>query len=112
MPKTKAMKKGEVLTVLSEKMEVSKRQVADTFQKIWDLMIAELRKTGEFTLPNFGKFVLKDRKARMGRNPKTGEAIKIAAKKTLKFRVAKAVKDMVLPAKEKSKPVGKVKGKK
>ncbi|HEB72877.1 MAG TPA: HU family DNA-binding protein, partial [Nitrospirae bacterium] len=49
-----------------------------------------------FTLPGLGKLVLVNRKARMGRNPQTGEAIKIPAKKVVKFRVAKACKDSVL----------------
>jgi DNA-binding protein HU-beta len=49
-----------------------------------------------FTLPGLGKLVLVQRKARMGRNPATGEAIKIKAKKVVKFRVAKAAKDAIL----------------
>jgi len=49
-----------------------------------------------FTLPGLGKLVLVNRKARMGRNPQTGEPIKIPAKRVVKFRVAKACKDAVL----------------
>ncbi len=49
-----------------------------------------------FTLPGIGKLVLMNRKARMGRNPQTGEPIKIPAKRVVKFRVAKACKDAVL----------------
>jgi DNA-binding protein HU-beta len=59
-----------------------------------------------FTMPGLGKLVLQQRKARMGRNPATGEAIKIPAKKVVKFRVAKAAKDSILgvaPAKKTSK---------
>ena len=52
-----------------------------------------------FTIPGLGKIVLLDRKARMGRNPATGEAIKIAAKRVVKFRVAKAAKDAILGSK-------------
>ena len=52
-----------------------------------------------FTLPGIGKLVLVNRKARMGRNPKTGETIKIPAKKVVKFRVAKAAKDAILGSK-------------
>jgi DNA-binding protein HU-beta len=54
----------------------------------------------QFTIPGIGKLVLVDRKARMGRNPATGEQIKIPAKKVLKFRVAKAAKDAILGAKK------------
>ncbi|MEI8140288.1 MAG: HU family DNA-binding protein [bacterium] len=49
-----------------------------------------------FTLPGLGKLVLVNRKARMGRNPATGETIKIKAKRVVKFRVAKAAKDAIL----------------
>jgi DNA-binding protein HU-beta len=53
-----------------------------------------------FTIPGLGKLVVVSRKARMGRNPATGAAIKIPAKKVLKFRIAKAAKDTVLPSKK------------
>ena len=52
-----------------------------------------------FTIPGLGKIVLVNRKARMGRNPATGETIKIAAKRVVKFRVAKAAKDAILGTK-------------
>jgi DNA-binding protein HU-beta len=56
----------------------------------------EVKKNGEFTFPGIGKLVKQKRKARIGRNPKTGASIKIAAKTVVKFRVAKAVKDALL----------------
>ena len=52
-----------------------------------------------FTIPRLGKIVLVNRKARMGRNPATGETIKIAARQVVKFRVAKAAKDAILGTK-------------
>jgi DNA-binding protein HU-beta len=60
---------------------------------------SEVKKNGEFTLPGFGKFVKTKRKAREGRNPATGETIKIAAKTTVKFRASKSLKDAVAGAK-------------
>ncbi|MCK6563095.1 HU family DNA-binding protein, partial [bacterium] len=63
--------------------------------------IAETKKNKMFTLPGLGKLVLRDTKARMGRNPATGEAIKIPAKKVVKFRIAKACKDAIVPPKKK-----------
>jgi DNA-binding protein HU-beta len=63
--------------------------------------VAETKKNGIFVLPGIGRLVRVDRKARMGRNPATGAAIKIAAKKVVKFRVAKAVKDAIVPPKKK-----------
>ncbi len=59
----------------------------------------EVKRNGQFVIPGLGKLVLARRKARMGRNPQTGEAIKIPAKTVLKFRIAKALKDSVLPKK-------------
>ena len=66
-----------------------------------DMAIAETKKNGVTVLPGIGRLVRVDRKARMGRNPATGEAIKIPAKKVVKFRVAKAVKDAIVPPKKK-----------
>jgi len=65
-----------------------------------DLAVKETKKNGMFVIPGIGRLVRVDRKARMGRNPATGEAIKIPAKKVVKFRVAKAVKDAIVPKKK------------
>jgi len=65
-----------------------------------DLAVKETKKNGVFVIPGIGRLVRVDRKARMGRNPATGEAIKIPAKKVVKFRVAKAVKDAIVPKKK------------
>src|ERR1700716_3622634 len=66
-----------------------------------DMAVREAKKSGMFVIPGIGRLVRVDRKARMGRNPATGEAIKIPAKKVVKFRVAKAVKDAIVPPKKK-----------
>ena len=66
-----------------------------------EIATKETKKNGEFTIPGVGKLVRRESKARMGRNPATGEAIKIPAKKTVKFRVAKAMKDAIVPPKKK-----------
>ena len=66
-----------------------------------ELAVKETKKSGVCVLPGVGRLVRVDRKARMGRNPATGEAIKIPAKKVVKFRVAKAVKDAIVPPKKK-----------
>jgi DNA-binding protein HU-beta len=63
--------------------------------------VAETKKNGVFVLPGIGRLVRVERKARMGRNPATGQPIKIPAKKVVKFRVAKAVKDAIVPPKKK-----------
>lgn len=89
-----AMTKGQLITRLAEKAEVSKKQVATMLDQLAALAYKEAK--NGFTLPGLGKLVVVNRKARMGRNPATGEAIKIPAKRALKFRVAKAAKDAVL----------------
>ena len=63
--------------------------------------ISEVKKNGVFVLPGLGRLVKVERKARMGRNPATGETIKIAAKKVVKFRVAKSAKEAIVPSKPK-----------
>ena len=66
-----------------------------------DLAVRETKKNGMFVIPGIGRLVRVERKARMGRNPATGQEIKIPAKKVVKFRVAKAVKDSIVPPKAK-----------
>jgi len=66
-----------------------------------DMAVRETKKNGMFVIPGIGRLVRVDRKARLGRNPATGETIKIPAKKVVKFRVAKAVKDSIVPPKKK-----------
>jgi len=80
----------------AKRLGVSKR-VARNLSQLADRSL----KTGEFVLPGVGRLVRVDRKARMSRNPATGEAIKIPAKKIVKFRVSKAMKDSIVPAKKK-----------
>ena len=74
--------------------EVSKKLVVATLEALTNLAYKEAK--NKFTVPGLGKIVLVNRKARMGRNPKTGEPIHIKAKRVVKFRVAKAAKDSIL----------------
>jgi DNA-binding protein HU-beta len=90
------MTKSQLMTTLAEKTGLSKKEAVGLMETLTDIAYSEVKKNGEFTLPGFGKLVLVDRKARMGRNPATGEEIKIPAKRVVKFRVAKAAKDSVL----------------
>ena len=91
------MSKSKIITHLSEEVEVSKKQAAAMLEALTDLAHKEAKKG--FTLPGLGKLVVVNRKARMGRNPATGEAIKIPAKTVVKARIAKQLKDAVLPRK-------------
>jgi DNA-binding protein HU-beta len=90
----KSMTKSKILDHLSKKLELSKKKVTEVLNEIVALAYKEAKNA--FTLPGVGKLVVVNRKARMGRNPQTGAAIKIPAKRVLKFRIAKAAKDAVL----------------
>ena len=90
----KAMTKSQVLAGVAEASEISKKQAAAAVEAL--VALAYKNAKNGFTLPGLGKLVLVNRKARMGRNPATGEAIKIKAKRVVKFRVAKACKDAIL----------------
>jgi DNA-binding protein HU-beta len=79
---------------LSQKTGLSKKQIVEVFDETLSLACKEAK--NGFVLPGFGKLVLSNRKARMGRNPQTGEPIKIPAKRVCKFRLTKSLKDSVL----------------
>ena len=93
----KALSKSQLVAAVAEKAPLSKKQAAEILDHLPQLAYKHAKDT--FTLPGIGKLVLKNRAARMGRNPKTGEAIQIKAKRVVKFRVAKAAKDAILGAK-------------
>lgn len=90
----KAMTKSQVTEHLAGKAGITKKASGQILDDLAALAYKEAKNT--FTLPGLGKLVLVNRKARMGRNPQTGEPIKIPAKRVVKFRVAKACKDAVL----------------
>ena len=90
------MTKTQTLKALAESTGLSKDQVSGLLDELAKLAYAEAK--NGFTIPGIGKLVLVDRKARTGRNPATGEPIQIPAKTVVKFRIAKACKDAVLPA--------------
>jgi DNA-binding protein HU-beta len=92
----KGLTKTQVMQALAEQTGMGKKEVIAFMEALAELAYSQVKSAGEFTLPGFGKLVKKHRAARMGRNPATGEEIKIAAKTVVKFRVAKAVKDTVL----------------
>ena len=93
------MTKSKIIAHLAESVDVSKKTAAQMLEALSDLAYKEAKKG--FTVPGLGKLVLVNRKARMGRNPLTGATIKIPAKKVVKFRVAKTVRDAIVPPKKK-----------
>ena len=94
----KPMTKAQLITHLAEKAEVQKKLIVEILEELAATGYREAKKG--FTIPGFGKLVLVKRKARMGRNPQTGEPVKIPAKTVVKFRIAKACKDAVLGVKK------------
>ena len=96
----KVMTKAGVVTHLADKTGLTKKQVAGFIDEVQTLAVKEAKKNGAFVLPGIGKVVMSNRKARMGRNPQTGEPIKIAAKRVVRIRAAKALKDAILGAKK------------
>jgi DNA-binding protein HU-beta len=100
MAEVKKLTQTQLVTELAEAVEISKKQAKALLDKYAEIAVRETKKNGVFVLPGIGRLVRQERKARIGRNPATGEKIKIAAKKVVKFRVAKTVKDAIVPAKK------------
>ncbi len=90
----KAMTKTQIASHFADKFGMKKKEVLAFFEELANLAYRE--SPNQFTIPGVGKLVLVDRKARMGRNPATGESIQIPAKKVVKFRVAKVAKVEIL----------------
>jgi DNA-binding protein HU-beta len=90
------MTKAQIMAALAEKTGMKKSEVMNVMDIITAMAYSEVKKSGEFVLPGFGKMVKVQRKERMGRNPATGESIKIPAKTVVKFRLSKAAKEAVL----------------
>ena len=95
------MTQSQLVQALAEKCEITKKVSKDLLTMLAETAISEVKKNGLFVVPGIGRLVRVDRKARMGRNPATGESIKIPAKKVVKFRIAKAAKDAIIPPKAK-----------
>jgi len=93
----KALSKSQITASLAETVGLTKKQAVQILEAL--VALAYKNAKNSFTIPGLGKIVLVNRKARMGRNPATGETIKIAAKRVVKFRVAKAAKDAILGSK-------------
>jgi|SRR5438067_3409942 DNA-binding protein HU-beta len=91
--------KTQLIRHLAEKLETNNKTAAAFLQQLSETAIKETKKNGVFVLPGLGRLKKVQRKARMGRNPQTGEPIKIAAKTTAKFYLAKSVKDSIAPKK-------------
>ncbi|HEX4772943.1 MAG TPA: HU family DNA-binding protein [Bryobacteraceae bacterium] len=103
MAEAKRMTQTAIVRELAETSGISNKDSKQFLESLAALAVRETKKNGVFILPGIGRLVRAERKARTGRNPATGEAIKIPAKKVVKFRLAKSVKDSIVPPKKTAK---------
>jgi DNA-binding protein HU-beta len=96
----KPLTKAQIVSYFAKKFDFSKKAASSVIDEMAALAIAETKKAGAFTFPGIGKLVLVKRKARVGRNPATGEPINIPAKTVVKMRIAKACKEAIVPPKK------------
>ncbi|MBM4340316.1 MAG: HU family DNA-binding protein [Deltaproteobacteria bacterium] len=96
----KPLTKSQIVSYVAKKFDLSKKMAASIIDEMAALAVAETKKAGAFTFPGIGKLVMVKRKARVGRNPATGEPINIPAKTVVKMRVAKACKEAIVPPKK------------
>ena len=94
----KALTKSQIAAAIADKNSITKKQAVEILEQLAALAYKHAKDS--FTIPGLGKLILVNRAARMGRNPATGEAIKIKAKRVVKFRVAKTAKDAILGVKK------------
>ena len=100
MAAVKPMTKTQIVAHFADKFSIPKKQVAVMFDELAGLAAAQAKKVGAFTIPGVGKITKVKRKARKGRNPATGEPIKIPAKTVVKARLSKAFSESVVPPKK------------
>ncbi len=100
MAEKKPMTKSQITAYFAEKFGWTKKEAAGIIDEFAALAVKETKRVGVFTLPGIGKLSKTRRKARKGRNPATGEEIKIPAKTVVKMRLSKSCKDGIVPPKK------------
>ena len=100
MAEVKRLTQTQLIKELAGALEVPNKTAKQFLTSFADIAVHETKKNGVFVIPGIGRLVKAERKARMGRNPQTGQAIKIKAKTVVKFRVAKSAKDTIAPPKK------------
>lgn len=89
------MTKAELVDYVAEKADLTKADAARALEAVMEGVTAGLKESGKVTLVGFGTFTAKEREAREGRNPQTGETVKIAARKAVTFKAGTALKESV-----------------
>ena len=92
----KPLSKSKIVAHMAEKCAMTKKGVGVFFDELFKLAVKEAKSAGKFVIPGLGRAVKRNTKARMGRNPQTGEPIKIKAKTVVRLRPSKAFKESVL----------------
>jgi DNA-binding protein HU-beta len=95
------MTQSQIVQALADKCAITNKTAKVIMDCLTNTAIAEVKKNGMFVIPGIGRLVRVDRKARTGRNPATGEAIQIPAKKVVKSRVVEVAKEAIAPSKAK-----------
>ena len=95
------MTKTQLVKLMAGKIELTNKQAATFLETLAAVAVVEAKKNGVFVVPGLGRLKKVQRKARMGRNPQTGEPVKIRAKTVVKFYVAKKAKDKIAPPRKK-----------
>lgn len=101
MAEVARMTQSQLIKELAEATGSNNKVAKQFMASLVEIALRETKKKGMFVMPGLGRLKRVERKARMGRNPATGETIKIPAKKAVKFLVAKSVKDSIVPPKAK-----------
>ena len=89
------MSKAFIAQVIQESAELTGTAGNKAATEVISAIVRELKKNGRFTLPSFGTFIVRKTKARKGLNPRTGEAIKVKAGKTVRFKASPTLKKVV-----------------
>ena len=89
------MSKAFIAKVLKQSTEVTGAAANRATNELIDAIVKEMKKSGKFTLPSFGTFTVRKTKARKGLNPRTGEAVKVKAGKTVRFKASPTLKKVV-----------------
>jgi DNA-binding protein HU-beta len=101
MAEVKKMTQTQLVNEIAAATGITKKQAKAALEKLVETAIAQTKKAGVFVIPGIGRLKKVERKARMGRNPATGEPIKIPARKTVKLALSKSLKDAIVPPKAK-----------
>lgn len=101
MAEAKKMTQTQLVNEIATATGITKKQAKAAIEKLVEIAVAQTKKVGVFVIPGIGRLKKVERKARMGRNPATGQPIKIPARKTVKLTLSKAIKDAIVPPKPK-----------